>query len=94
MRLSILLGLLVLSLCGWSEDKKPSLQYREELKEQAEKGDADAQFQLGDCYFFGLGISKDQAEGASWYRRAAEAGQMKAQFNLGGCLHEGLGGVS
>lgn len=48
---------------GWAEDKKPALRYSEDLRQQAEKGDDDAQFQLGDCYFFGLGIPKDQVEG-------------------------------
>ena len=84
---------ILLGLCGFSraEDKKPLLRFSEDLRQQAEKGDADAQFQIGDCYFFGLGIPQDQVQGVIWYRRAAQAGQMNAQFNLGGCLHEGLG---
>ena len=79
------------SFIAWAEDPTLPAKYSAELQAQADKGDEDAQFQLGDCYFFGLGVKKDQREGVAWYRKAAEQGQMKAQFNLGGCLHEGLG---
>lgn len=84
-----LLGLLFCP--SWGEGLNSAPKFSEELRNKAADGDADAQFQLGDCYFFGLGVPKDMREGASWYRKAAEAGQMKAQFNLGGCFHEGMG---
>jgi len=92
-QMPIFLGLMfslfpVLCVAGKEE---PPPKYSQDLQQQADSGDADAQFHLGDCYFFGLGIPKDQRKGVSWYRKAAEAGQMQAQFNLGGCLHEGLG---
>ena len=86
----ILKGMRWLSICwlmgicvfGWAEDKKPALRYSEDLRQQAEKGDDDAQFQLGDCYFFGLGIPKDQVEGVSWYRKAAAQGYRPSQKAL------------
>ena len=85
----LLLGLL--SYLSWGETVDPTPKFSQELQEKAADGDADAQYQLGDCYFFGLGVKRDMVEGVSWYRKAAEAGQMKAQFNLGGCFHEGRG---
>ena len=85
----LLFGLL--SCLSWGETVEPTPKFSQELQEKAANGDADAQFQLGDCYFFGLGVPKDMREGVSWYRKAAEAGQIKAQFNLGGCFHEGMG---
>ena len=78
----LLLGLL--SCLSWGETVEPTPKFSQELKGKAEDGDADAQYQIGDCYFFGLGVKRDMVEGVSWYRKAAEAGQMKAQFNLGG----------
>ena len=85
------LGLLAVAGSAWAEEPPQLPPYSAALEEQAKGGDADAQYQLGDCYFFGLGVKRDMVEGASWYRKAAEAGQMKAQFNLGGCFHEGMG---
>ena len=88
------LSLLFLLWVGWwnsAQTEEIPTPFSTALQEKAEGGDEDSQFQLGDCYFFGLGVKKDQREGVAWYRRAAEQGQMKAQFNLGGCLHEGLG---
>ena len=91
MRIHSLLFLLWVGCGSWAQTEENPNQYSAALQEKAESGDADAQFQLGDCYFFGLGVKRDLVEGASWYRKAAEAGQMKAQFNLGGCFHEGMG---
>jgi TPR repeat protein len=88
------LRLLFLLWVGWwncAQAEEMPIQFSTALQEKADSGDEDSQFQLGDCYFFGLGVKKDQREGVAWYRKAAEQGQMKAQFNLGGCLHEGLG---
>ena len=88
------LSLLFLLWGGWwncAQSEECPTQFSAALNEKAEGGDEDSQFQLGDCYFFGLGVPKDQVMGVSWYRKAAEAGQMKAQFNLGGCFHEGMG---
>jgi len=91
MKILLFLWIGLVSLIAWAEGPTVPVNYSAELQAQADKGDEDAQFQLGDCYFFGLGVKKDQREGVAWYRKAAEQGQMKAQFNLGGCLHEGLG---
>ncbi|NBS55124.1 sel1 repeat family protein [bacterium] len=69
----------------------PAVTYSKELESRALAGDAEAQFQLGNCYFFGLGVAKKQIDGVAWYRKAAEAGHAEAQFNLGGCLYQGYG---
>jgi TPR repeat protein len=49
----------------------------------AEKGNADAQFFLGQSYFFGDGVSQDSTEAVKWFRLAAEQGLAEAQFSLG-----------
>jgi hypothetical protein len=49
----------------------------------AEKGDADAQFQLGVMYESGQGVPPNDADAIKWYRQAAEQDDAVAQFNLG-----------
>ena len=49
-------------------------QFTEELKAKAEKGDPEAQSNLGACYGHGAGVTKDYAEAVKWYRKAADQG--------------------
>ena len=53
------------------------------LREQAEAGDATAQFNLGVSYDNGQGVPQDYQEAVRWYTLAAEQGLALAQFNLG-----------
>ena len=53
------------------------------LLASAEAGDAEAQYQLGNRYRLGEGVSEDPFEAASWYRRAAEQGHGMAMYMLG-----------
>jgi len=46
----------------------------EDTKAKAEKGDAQAQCNLGLCYEEGAGVAKDAAEAVKWYRKAADQG--------------------
>jgi cell division septation protein DedD len=49
----------------------------------AEKGDADAMFNLGQAYKLGRGVELDKAIARDWYRRAAVKAHLPAQANLG-----------
>ena len=49
----------------------------------AERGDASAQYNLGQMYRKGEGVPLNYKEAAKWYRLAAEQGDAEAQFNLG-----------
>ena len=49
----------------------------------ADKGDVRARFMMGTIYEQGLGVPKDLATAARWYRLAAEGGSASAQYNLG-----------
>jgi TPR repeat protein len=54
------------------------------LREAAEHGDAEAQFDLGWMYEQGLGgLPKDEAGAVRWHRLAAEEGHAGARNNLG-----------
>ena len=61
------------------------------FRKAAEKGNAEAQFKLGNCLYQGLGAEQDQAEAVKWFRKAAEQGLAKAQFNLGNSFYQGAG---
>jgi len=49
----------------------------------AEKGDPDAQFNLGQAYRWGRGVTANLSAAQTWYERAAGSGQMDAQVILG-----------
>jgi TPR repeat protein len=57
----------------------------------AERGDAEAQSNLGVLYVIGEGVGQDDAEAVRWYRKSAEQGFDPAQFNLGGMYERGAG---
>ena len=61
------------------------------LEAATEQGDAEAQFNLGNMYFEGLGVPQNDAEAARLYRMAAEQGIAEAQFNLGVLYSTGRG---
>jgi len=63
----------------------------QEYKANAERGDAEAQFNLGYCYDAGRGVAKDYVEAVKWYRKAARQNFPPAQFNLGYCYANGQG---
>lgn len=52
------------------------------IKKAAEQGDAQAQFNLGNCYAKGEGVSKDLKEAVKWWCRAADQGHAKAKEAL------------
>ncbi|MDQ6699454.1 MAG: metallophosphoesterase [Acidobacteriota bacterium] len=58
----------------------------------ADKGAAEAQYNLGLLYAKGQGVQQDSAQAANWYRKAAEQGFVEAEFNLG-LLYSGGEGV-
>ena len=62
-----------------------------ELFQNAERGDRQAQYELGDNYYYGRGVKEDHTRGAEWYRKAAEHGHADAQYNLGVMHAEGRG---
>ena len=53
------------------------------LRPAAERGDALAQFRIGDMYRVGGGVARDFHEAEKWYRKAAEQKHKQAQFYLG-----------
>src|SRR6266481_2586169 len=61
------------------------------LQKQADAGDAQAQFALGNLYFRGLGVAQDYTQALIWYRRSAEQGFAPAQNQLGNMYEHDFG---
>src|SRR5258705_207129 len=61
------------------------------LQKQADAGDAQAQFALGNLYFRGLGVAQDYTQALIWYRRPAAHGNSNAENQLGYMAEEGWG---
>lgn len=51
-------------------------------QEEAEKGNAEAQCNLGICYYYGKGVKQDHKMGIEWCKKAANLGNKEAQKNL------------
>lgn len=53
-------------------------------RKAAEQGNAYAQYNLGNCYYYYChGVPQDYTEAAKWYRKSAEQGNADAQYMLG-----------
>jgi len=61
------------------------------IKTRAEKGDAQAQFQLGRMHELGIDVVPNPVKAVKWYRKAAEQGLAQAQYNLGRMYYAGDG---
>ena len=55
-----------------------------------EKGNADAQYNLGILYRLGIGVSQDFQESLNWYKLASIQGHTAAQNNLSLLYEEGI----
>jgi TPR repeat protein/uncharacterized caspase-like protein len=62
------------------------------LQGLAEKGKADAQFDLGFAYAKGQGVPRDDVLARHWFELAAAQGAAKAQYWMGAMLERGRGG--
>jgi len=77
-RLAVTLGVVLLGTLPLLAEQLPP-----GLREQAERGDAVAQTELGSRYYAGRGVPPDDTEAARWIRMAAEQGHAPAQYDLG-----------
>ena len=98
--LSIALAFLfapVYSNAGRLEDGSDALEKKQYKKAHAlllplaKKGNAFAQYNIGVMYANGFGVTKNEVEAVTWYRKAAEQGDADAQANLGLMYENGRG---
>tara|TARA_B100000678_G_scaffold184682_1_gene154352 strand:- start:2260 stop:3492 length:1233 start_codon:yes stop_codon:yes gene_type:complete len=60
-----------------------------EWREPAARGDADAQFNMGQAYRLGRGVEQNTRQAEVYYAKAAAQGHLKAADNLGLLLFQG-----
>ncbi|GJM02524.1 MAG: hypothetical protein DHS20C08_10250 [Rhodomicrobium sp.] len=58
---------------------------------EAQAGSKEAQVVIGNLYYLGFGVERDQYEAARWYLKAALEGYIPAQINLGQMYWSGHG---
>ncbi len=69
---------------------KSTLKAFEKLKMEAEQGDAEAQYQLGEAYLYGeYSLEEDDPTAIYFYNLAAQQGHVKACEELYHCYHNG-----
>lgn len=66
---------------GWgvSQDYSMAVYW---YRKSAEQGDAGAQLNLGNCYYYGTGVEKDLDEAKKWWISAAQQENAQAIRNL------------
>ena len=79
---TILISFLFFSLIGLTAGEDLQKLPLPELEQQAEHGDAGAQYCLGLLYLKGMGVSKDELEASRWFEKAAAAGYQEAKEAL------------
>lgn len=60
------------------------------FQKAADQGDAVGQFNLGCCYYWGVGVTRDETIAQQWFRRSAQQGFPAAQAALGFALYSAL----
>ncbi len=81
-------------LAAWAHAPALAVDYRPALKlwhQQADRGDANAQKNLGDFYANGWGVTKNYTEAMKWYRKAMDQNHAGAQFQVGQMYEAGTG---
>ena len=62
-----------------------------ELLQEAKRGDATAQCNLGWMFYAGKGVKRDYKAAVKWFRKSAKQGYAEAQYALGMMYERGLG---
>lgn len=63
----------------------------DELIKKANNGDAEAQYNLGNIYYYGKSTITDYEKAINYYKLSAEQGNLYAQHNLGTMYYFGTG---
>jgi|SRR5271165_387045 len=89
----VFLPICVMLLCLSNHAHAAAIANVTSLKAAAERGDPDAQAELGWLYKSGKGVTQDGAEAFKWYHMAAERGQSLSQCVIGNMYETGQGGA-
>lgn len=88
--LGLLLLLTIAAPAAYGVDTLYDARFRQ-WTEQAQGGDPDAQYNLGNAYLRGTEVARDYDAAASWFEKAAEQDHVKALYKLGYMYLEGKG---
>lgn len=72
-------------------DESSHLSHLEALTQDAENGNAEAQFTLGNLYLDGEGVAQDNFAALRWFTLAAESDNANAQYNIAVMYLKGIG---
>jgi TPR repeat protein len=81
--------MLAVSLTACNQDNTAEIVA--ELRQKAEQGDSESQFNLGLLYYNGRAVEKDLGQALQWMRKAAEQHDGRAQSNLAVMYQKGEG---
>lgn len=73
------------------ESASPNVDRIADLIAKADRGDKDAQVELGDAYLIGQGLAEDFLSAMNYYRKAANRGHAGAQYRMGLLYRHGRG---
>ena len=60
-------------------------------RQSAEQGDAKAEYDLGEMYYYGRGVTQNYAEAVRWYQKAADQGDASGENGLAYMYSHGEG---
>lgn len=83
-------GLAVMDMCRYSGMGK-DMKLPEEIHVAADQGNSEAQFKLGYCYQYGLGVTQNEQNALQLFRLSAEQGHSYGQLSLGNCYEYAWG---
>jgi TPR repeat protein len=91
----VLVSITAISVSAQTEDSIAMQKFEalkakaEALRVQADMGDVEAQYNLGRCYYEGLGVIQNVQQALALFSKAANAGYAPAQNRLGKAYEEG-----
>lgn len=85
-RLKVLIALFVLVVVAFGQSVNV-----DRLERKAKRGNAEAQTELGSCYYAGIGVAQSYKAAAYWLEKAAVQGNPSAQHILGCMYFQGEG---
>ena len=88
---ALILIFLLFSLQLYSQENKDTPKYILNMKEIAEKGNSDVQYNLGLIYSNGEDVDKDLKEAIYWFKKSALLKNVLAEYKLGYIYDNGLG---
>lgn len=81
----MLMGRIYATDLGFFGAKQDYAMAKDWYKKAADLGFAPAQYEVGNCYYFGHGVEKSYTEALRWYHLAADKGDAQAMNTIGDC---------